>query len=76
MSNDVSITLVDRLEPEQVDTEDGGQAKIAHGFIMNTSVNPDIHFFVRLQSWDETKQHVLFNSLVGKKLRITVEVIP
>lgn len=30
--------------------------------------------FVRLQSWDNDSVHPLMNSLIGKKIRITVEV--
>jgi hypothetical protein len=32
-------------------------------------------FFVRLQSLDRTKQHLIMEKLRGKRVRVTVEVI-
>lgn len=56
-----------------VDTEDGGAAKIGHGF----AETPDAEngFFVRLQSWDTNKEHTTFNKLFNRRLRVTVEII-
>ena len=57
---------------DEVDREDGGMALIGHGI----EENPEHEgFFVRLQSWDETKEHKTFNQLRDRKLRVTVEVI-
>lgn len=30
-------------------------------------------FFVRLHSWDETAGHTFFRSLMGRKVRVTIE---
>ncbi|AFU88274.1 hypothetical protein CcrColossus_gp404 [Caulobacter phage CcrColossus] len=53
--------------------EDGGMALIAEGFEHNPH-EPN-GMFVRLQSWDEKKEHITFNQFVGKKVRVTVEVV-
>jgi hypothetical protein len=49
-------------------TEDSGQAKIAE------VSGPDA-FFVRLHSYDETKQHAAFAQFDGKRVRVTIEVV-
>jgi hypothetical protein len=60
-------------------TEDSGYAQIM-------DIVPDIDnmecpddndngLFVRLQSWDETKQHIDFNKFIGKKIKVTIETI-
>lgn len=51
------------------DIQDDGQAMIVE---INSD---DPHFFIRLQSWDEDKQHPLMRSLVGKKIMVTLEII-
>jgi hypothetical protein len=65
-----------------IETQDGGQALIAE-------INSPDTVFVRLQSWDETREHGLLKKFIGahdlsgrgdsatgdKKLRVTVEVI-
>lgn len=57
----------------QVDTEDAGMALIGNGF--EQVPNSPNGFFVRLQSWDDTKRHSTFRTLEGKRLRVTIEVI-
>ncbi len=49
-------------------SEDGGMAKIL-------TTDSQGNLFVRLQSWDEEKIHPELKSMVGKKVRITVEVV-
>lgn len=53
--------------------EDGGLALIAE----NIEHDPDAlnGMFVRLQSWDDAKQHKTLRAFAGKKVRVTVEVI-
>lgn len=63
----VSTTLV---LPDKPKYEDGRQAAI---FEIN-SIEDDI--FYRVQSWDETKQHEFLLKFAGKKVRITLEVVP
>lgn len=62
------------VEAKDIDTEDGGMAKIHEGSDCEGFICDDEGFFIRLQSWDETLKHPLMNSLVGKHIRITVEV--
>lgn len=52
-----------------VERQDGGQAMIVQ------FDNADEAVVVRLQSWDPTKEHTDMSALIGKKVRITVEVI-
>jgi hypothetical protein len=55
--------------------EDGGAALIAD-VDSETESSTDGSFFVRLQSWNETtRKHETLESLRGKKVRITVEVL-
>jgi len=56
------------------DKEDGGRALIAH-FEQKDCEEEEAGLFVRLQSYDETKIHKDAQALVGKRVRITVEVI-
>lgn len=56
---------------EDLRSEDGGCALIE-------DIEPkeeDDCLFVRVQSWDETKEHKDFNALKGKRVRITIEVV-
>lgn len=73
----------DRDGMEGVKYEDGGQAAIMYGPVLSEPVQvsgDDGAFFVRLHSWDENpdqaKSHRLFRSLLGKRVRVTVEVLP
>lgn len=52
--------------------EDGGQALL--GDVENVDPN-DPHTFVRVQSWDTAGLHTQLIRLIGKKIRVTVEVI-
>lgn len=56
-----------KVEPDDVKTEDGGQAKVLE---FN---NEESTLFLRVQSWAEDKRHPDFDQLVGKRVRITVE---
>ena len=57
------------------DKEDGGMARIATIDDMVGGSDPDRGLFVRVQSWDETKEHLLAKKLTGKKVKITIEVL-
>ncbi len=61
----------------QIDSsEDGGQAKICQSFPITTGhSDEDNGMFIILQSWDEDTVHTDLNLLVGKKVKITIEVI-
>lgn len=61
------------IEPKSVHFEDGKRAMIVE-YATDNSV--DSGFFIRLQSWDEdTKQHTFLQSLVGKKVKISIEIV-
>lgn len=51
-----------------LDPDDGGQALVGEVGVEDT-------FFVRLQSWDETKKHELIRELDHQLVRVTVEVL-
>lgn len=72
----VLVGVIDRTVDSTIDVEDSGQALIAQ------IDGDDPNFFVKLQSWDEsavdtdgTVGHRIMNSLRGKRVRVTVEVI-
>lgn len=53
--------------------EDGGAAMICYGpDVLQAS---DTSFFVRLQSWDDHRQHHVFKKLMGKTVAVTVTVV-
>ena len=55
-----------------VETEDGGQAKIVG---LEQNAEDENGMFVKIQSWDEEKKHEEFNKFVGRKVKITIETI-
>ena len=36
----------------------------------------DHPLFVRIMSWDESKQHKAIKTLAGRKIKVTIEVLP
>jgi hypothetical protein len=71
-------TAVSKHSDEDLSVEDGGQALIldpSHGN------DGDPHFFVRLHSWhdgakiEDPDSHPLFRSLLGKRIRVIIEVL-
>lgn len=65
------LVLEGETSEEVVTTEDGGQAKV-----VEFDLNATGPLFVRVHSWDPSKKHDQFNTLIGKKIRITIEEIP
>lgn len=60
----------------EYDKEDGGQALIAT--IVDQTLNDSdttTGMMVRVQSWDESEQHVEARQIEGKRVRVTVEEI-
>jgi hypothetical protein len=53
-----------------VDTQDGGQAQIVEFTCAN-----DVGVFVRVQSWDPDKEHAHMALMMGKRVRVTVEIL-
>lgn len=66
----MKIVLESVLTEESIKREDGGMAIISEVAPVN-----DDAFFVRLQSWSEDKQHTTMGRLIGKRVRVTVEVV-
>jgi hypothetical protein len=59
----------------EIDSEDdGGRALTAD--IPGDGSQADPCLLVRLQSWDEARQHVAFRRLFGRRVRVTVETVP
>ena len=53
-----------------VSIEDGGQARI-----MEFDSPGEEGIFVRIQSWSESKEHGAMDLLMGRRVRVTIEVI-
>lgn len=63
------------VDESNINSDDGGMALIieTEGYSPTDDVDKTC-VFVRFQSWDDDRKHILMNSLRGKKIRITVEV--
>jgi hypothetical protein len=70
-----TIKIITEGEIGGIYLEDDGCALIAPGLDNDITTGADGCFFVRLQSWDETRTHQTLNSLAGKRVRITLEVV-
>lgn len=80
--NDNQLTIVDpkkvkavfeqTIIPADIAIEDSGRAKIIQ---IDAGDGNDNGMFIGLHSWDETLQHKDFNDLIGKKIRVTIEII-
>lgn len=57
---------------EELTVEDGGSALIYEGGVIEKG--EDDCLFARIQSWDEYGGHPSMYGLVGKRVRITIEV--
>lgn len=73
MAKHLELETVVPLEPSvgsdcQLPLEDGGKAMILERQGLDG-------LFVRVQSWDETKQHKAFSTLKGKRARLALEAI-
>lgn len=53
-----------------IDVEDGGRARIAR-----VCRAGDDDFWVALHSWSEDRHHVFFDRLIGRRVRVTVEIL-
>ena len=56
------------VAPSKVEVQDDGQAMIFE-------VESADKFFVRLQSWDEQRQHEIMRALIGRRVRVIVDVV-
>ncbi len=55
------------------DEEDGGRAQIYNVFDPND--DDDDGMFIRIQTWADSGKHPEMDKLVGKRIRVTVEII-
>ena len=67
----MKIEIIDKVEFKK---EDGGMALIAT-LVNESDQDNDKGVFVRLQSWDEDKEHEVARSFEGKKVRVIIETI-
>lgn len=58
----------------EIETEDSNMAWISQ-FGFGKDQQEETGIFVRLQSWCESRTHEKMSSMIGKRVRITVEVI-
>lgn len=66
----VLFQITQRVDENEVDVEDSGMAKIA----TLSDASPQ-GLFVRVQSWSDEGNHAHFDQMLGKQVRVTVEVI-
>lgn len=76
----ITESLGTKLEAEgtfRIDRkEDGGEALIGESFNFNTPNSDEENgMFVIIQSWDENLAHTDIKNLVGKQVKITIEVV-
>lgn len=55
----------------KLDSEDDGWCLVDYDFAQDDYST----FFVRLHSWDDTKEHSVIRMMEGKKVRVSVEII-
>lgn len=66
--------MTDEVTDESLKSEDGGMALIQESYNGEENMGDEC-LFVELKSWDDDKDHSLMKSLVGSRIRITVEVV-
>lgn len=54
---------------------DGGRSQMGD-VTWSPAVGEDHPLFVRIMSWDETKVHKAIRTLNGRRVRVTIEVLP
>ena len=65
-------TFTQNLRYSEMDIEDGGQYK---GFHIEDDEENDNGLYIKLGSWDENLAHEDLTKLIGKTVRITLEII-
>lgn len=78
----MKLIFEELISKVEVDKQDSGQALI---YTFNGIKEPydeseemngcEAGVFVRFQSWDTSKQHETFNKFIGKKVKVTIEVV-
>lgn len=63
-----TYTFEKTIDGADVDTEDGGRAKI-----IQLDGPDNTTLFVRIQSWDDDKAHGDFEAMIGRHVRVTIE---
>ena len=69
-SAEFEVPMVGQKSTSDLNIEDGGRA-----LICEVPTPDDETFFVRLQSWDDTKEHATFKKFAGRLVRVTVETV-
>lgn len=70
----MKLVMEQQINDADIDEEDGGRAKIAH-FTGDDKRDAAEGLFVKIQSWSESGEHVDFDAMIGKRVRVTVEVL-
>lgn len=72
MSNKTLKQTEVKVEHSDIETEDSGCAKILT--VVFNEDDEENGMFVRIQSWDDDKKHIDFNKMIGKKIKVTIEI--
>ena len=57
---------------KDIEREDGDQFR---NFSVDMNPGEEEGVYIRICSWDESKSHILFDKLVNRKVRVTIETI-
>ena len=69
----MKIVIEKKIRPRaDITTDDGGVYK---EFVLEEQEDLDNGLFFRICSWCEKKKHIDFKKFVGKKVRLTLEVV-
>jgi len=63
-----TLVFTTTVRPDDVHIEDSGQSRTTELQCTERS-----KLFVRLLSWDEDRKHAEFNTLIGQRVRVTIE---
>lgn len=63
-----------QVDASDVKIEDGGRAKIIYD-VFSYGGEGGASLWPRIHSWDDEKKHEEFQTLVGKRVRVTIEVL-
>jgi len=64
---------IENIETLDIFGDENEECELIVEFGNENKVDPC--FFIWLQSWDETKQHDFLKSLLGKQVKITIEIV-
>ena len=67
----MKVVFEQDINRRDVDVENAGCARI----VEISNGDPESPLFFRMHSWDNNGEHTQFNSWIGKRVRLTLEVI-